>query len=211
VPTKVRSVPARKKRGEERSDGATDVRVPVGKPGNSKGDQAWLAEQVKSGLIRPVEEGDTDVAFGALLMFTGTPGEDESYWKLPPEGRRCTGHSRIRDEEGRYIVDTNGDVLLRPCAKWTILGGKVCATHGGGVETVKAMAKLRLVSAADSLVGALISIALDTKTDAKARVQAINSALDRVGISGTINISAEIPKYKEMLNQMFSDEWGSTE
>lgn len=197
------------RRGKPRNgDGRTEPNDPQdGKAGNTKGDQQWLADQVALGLIKDIPEDEEDVPFGALKIWTGDfdDATSFSYWTLPPEGKRCNGKAKVRDEKGRPVLDKDKQILMRPCAKPTIVGGSVCIHHGGGPDRVRKAAQMRLLSAADGLIGALIKIALDEKQDARARVQAINSALDRAGIKGTIDITVEVPKYKEMLAEMFGD------
>jgi len=202
-----------KKRGEPRGgDGSqTDVTVPKSKPGNTKQDQAWIDSMMDRGLLQPIGENESDVPFGVMLRFTGDPADDGHSWQIPPDDKRCHGLAKIRDGEGRWITDSQNRVLMRPCFKWPIKGGTVCVEHGGGIENVRKAAQLRLLSAADSLIGALIGIGLDAKQDAKARVQAINSALDRAGVKGTIDLRVEIPQYQQMLKDMFTGEWGSEE
>jgi hypothetical protein len=201
------------KRGQTRSDGQTDVKVPQRPNGNTKNDIRWLEEQVELGLIEPIAEDENDIPFGALRRWTGDtlPSAEGSYWILPKEDKRCHGMSKIRDHEGRYVIGKDNKELLRPCARPTIIGGDVCVAHGGGVEHVRNAANLRLLAAADSVIGALIVIAMDTKEDSRARVQAINSVLDRAGVKGTLNVSIEVSKYKEMMKEMFSGDWGSSE
>jgi hypothetical protein len=202
-----------KKRGEPRGgDGSqTDVTVPKGKPGNTKQDQEWVAKMTEAGLLEAIGADEKDVPFGSMLRYTGVPEDDGHSWQIPPDDKRCHGYAKIRDSEGRWITDRNGDVMMRPCLKWPIRGGTVCVEHGGGVESVRKAAQLRLLSAADSLIGALISIGLDAKADPKARVQAINSALDRAGVKGTIDLRVEVPQYQQMLKDLFSGEWGNEE
>lgn len=203
-----------KKRGQPRGgDGSqTDVTIPPpGRSGNTKQDREWIEKMTERGLLEPIGESETDVPFGAMLRFTGKPEDDGHSWQLPPDDRRCHGLAKIRDGEGRWITDNNNLVLMRPCFKWPIRGGTVCVEHGGGIEKVKMAAQMRLLSAADSLIGALIAIGIDNKADPKARVQAINSALDRAGVKGTIDLRVEIPQYQQMLKEMFSGEWGSEE
>jgi hypothetical protein len=89
-----------------------------------------------------------------------------------------------------------------------ILGAVVCVRHGGGTEKVRNAAKMRLLAASDKLIGALIGIGLNDELDPKARVAAINSALDRAGIKGIDSIQVEIPEWKNMMTDMFS-EWGN--
>lgn len=195
------------KRGEARRDGATDVKVPKDKPGNTKGDQAWLEDQMNLGLIEDIGDDEDGIPFGAMKRWSGKQADIGSYWVLPPPERRCVGRARIRDGEGRMILDDEDEILMRPCARWAIQGGKVCVAHGGGVAHVQQAARLRLIAAADPLIGALISIAMDETQDAKARVAAINSALDRAGITGKIEVAVDTPQWQEMLSGMFDQEW----
>lgn len=190
-----------------RSDGATDVKVPQNKPGNTKSDQAWLDAQIEAGLIEPVDPSDEDTPFGSLLRWTGSATDIGAYWQLPPEDRRCTAKAKIRDAEGRIVIDSDNNPILRPCAMWAIMGGKVCVRHGGGIERVRAAAQLRLAGAADRLIGELISIALDTSEEGKTRVQAINSALDRAGIKTGQEIQVTgIPGWQKSLQDAFGDD-----
>lgn len=195
------------KRGEKRRDGRTDVKVPKDKPGNTKGDQAWLEDQLGLGLIEDIDADEDNIPFGAMKRWSGKQEDIGSYWVLPPVERRCVGKARIRDGEGRMILDVDNEILMRPCARWAIMGGNVCVAHGGGVAHVQQAARLRLIAAADPLIGALISIALDKSQDAKARVAAINSALDRAGITGKIEVAVDTPQWQEMLAGMFDQEW----
>lgn len=201
------------RKGQPRpGDGRTDVNVPTTKEfGNAKIDRDWLEQQVELGLIEAIDPDDMDVPFGAMLRWTGNDEDLGSYWVLPEPHKRCRGKSKVRDKEGRPIVngDTN-EPLLRPCASPTILGGKVCVRHGGGTEAVRNAAKMRLLAASDKLIGALISIGLNAELDPKARVAAINSALDRAGIKGITEITLQTPEWQNMMADMFS-EWGTGE
>lgn len=189
-----------------RSDGAKDVRVPENKPGNIKADQEWLEAQIEAGLIEPVDPSEEDTPFGSLLRWTGQTADLGAYWQLPPEDRRCHAKAKIRDAEGRYVIDSDNNPVLRPCAMWAIMGGKVCVRHGGGIERVRAAAQLRLAGAADRLIGELIKIALDVEEDGKTRVHAINSALDRAGIKTGVDVKLELPAWQKVLQDAWADD-----
>lgn len=193
---------------KQRTDGATDVKIPQNGPGNSKGDQAWLEAQIAAGLIEPIDPDDDseEIPFGAMQRWTGKPEDFGSSWQLPEEEGRCKARSKVRDGEGRYVIGQDNKALLRPCRRWAIRGGNVCVTHGGGLARVRAAASMRLAGAADGLIGALIKIAMDNTVDPKARVQAINSALDRAGVKATIDFTVESPSWEKMLGKMFG-EW----
>lgn len=190
-------------------DGAVDVKVPTSKPrGNTASDQAWLEAQMEAGLIEPVEADEgQEIPFGAMLRWTGKDLDVGAYWQLPPEGRRCNARSKVRDAEGRYIIDgATGRPLEKPCARWPIRGARVCVPHGGGQEAVKRAAQFRLLGAADELVGQLINIALDTSVEPSDRVRAINSALDRIGIRGGQEIQVNVPKWQQMLQDVWQED-----
>lgn len=200
-------------RGEGRhGDGSTTVVKPSSKEfGNVKGDRAWLEAARKAGFIERIGDEEPEVPSGSTWRYTGPLIATAAYWNWPKDGRRCKAWSYVRDDEGHYVVGEGNFQLKRPCSKSPIHGGDVCIPHGGGIERVKHAAEMRLLGAADSVIGALIVIALDTKEDAKARVQAINSILDRAQIKGITQIELDIPLYKEVTQNAFGKEWGSKE
>lgn len=194
-----------------RKDGATAPKERLdGKPANAKLDREWLKAQIAAGMIEDIAEDELDVPFGAMKRWKGDPAEVGSLFVLPTNDRRCTGRSRIRDETGGPVLGPDDEPLMRPCAHWAIQGGRVCVKHGGGTEAVKNAARMRLIASSDALIGALIMIALDPNQDAKARVAAINSALDRAGIKGGLEINVEVPGWQNMLGDMFG-KWGDDE
>ena len=77
--------------------------------------------------------------------------------------RRCAAHSSRTG---------------KPCRKWAIRGGSVCATHGGSLKAVKHKAKERLEAAADRMAKELLGIALGAESEA-VKLAAIRDALDR--------------------------------
>lgn len=198
-------------RGEGRhGDGSKKVVVPTTKEfGNTVGDRLWLAAARAAGFIEPIGEDEAEVPAGASWRYTGPMIATAAYWNWPGNGRRCAAWSYVRDEEGHYIVGEGNFQLKRPCSKPPILGGDVCIPHGGGIERVKHAAEMRLLGAADSVIGALITIALDVNADPKARVQAINSVLDRAQIKGITQIELDVPLHKEVAKAAFGKAWGS--
>lgn len=202
--------PRRPWKRTRKGDGATDVKVPASGQGNTKSDQAWLEEQMAAGLIEDIDpDTDEDIPFGALKRFVGGEAAVGSSWQLPPEDRRCTARSKIRDSEGRYIIDQDNKPVMRPCRMWTILGGTVCVRHGGGIERVRAAAQLRLAGAADRLIGELIKIALDDNEEGKVKVAAINSALDRAGVKQGVEVQLSgIPGWQKALGEAFGGDDG---
>jgi hypothetical protein len=197
-------------RGGKTKDGRSEPNIPKGKLGNSAGDQKFLEDVYQTEDIEEILDDEPNIPFGAKLRFTGALDaiDATSYWKLPPVGSRCNSLSKVRDNEGRPILNKDNQFLVRPCSKPAIHGGTVCMVHGGGRKAVQKAAEMRLLNAADSVIGALIGIALDTKQDAKARVQAINSVLDRAGIKGGSTITLDIPAYKEIAKDLFEKRYG---
>lgn len=188
-----------------KGDFATDVNVPEGKKGNSVQDQKWLEKQLEAGLIETIDESSDELPFGAMLRWTGDLEDIGAGWQLPPEDRRCTAKSKVRDFEGRYIVGPDNEPINRPCAGWAILGGNVCVKHGGGIERVRAAAQVRLAGAADKLIGELIAIALNRDEDGKTRVNAINSALDRAGVKSGHEVTVVTPGWEKALQEAWDD------
>lgn len=202
------------RRGEPTAYGATDTKVPTSKQfGNTLGDRKLLETMYQADDIEEVPEDEAEIPYGVKLRFTGDPASIDagSFWKLPPEEIRCNSRAKVRDNEGRPIVNKDNEFLVRPCLSPAIKGGTVCIKHGGGQATVRRAAELRLLSAADSVIGALIGIGLDTKQDGKARVQAINSVLDRAGIKAGTTITLDIPAYKKIAKDLFEGRYGDDE
>jgi hypothetical protein len=198
-------------RGEGRhGDGRVAVVSPQTKEfGNGAGDRGWFRAAQAAGFIEPANL-DEELPAGAAWVYTGPMIARASFWTWPRDGRLCDATSYVRDDEGHYILGAGNFQLKRPCARPPIHGGNVCIAHGGGIERVRRAAELRLLGAADSVIGALIEIALDTKADEKARVQAINSILDRAQIKGTNEVQIDIPLYREVIKAAFPA-WGAAE
>lgn len=162
----------------------------------------WMQDRVALEVLDPSDE-EYALPFAAKLRFKGSKDDDDSPWKIPPPGKRCNGKAYVRDVDGDYIVDMNDQRIMRPCYNWPMRGMTVCLFHGGGVRRVKKAAVERLVSALDAASGALIKIALDETIDAKVRVQAINSIMDRVGVRGGTEVDIKDPGYLDVLRDMF--------
>jgi hypothetical protein len=52
----------------------------------------------------------------------------------------CTARVRIKDADGEFVRDDDGEILKRPCDSHAITGGTVCWTHGGRAPHVRARA-----------------------------------------------------------------------
>lgn len=194
-----RKVPARK----TRKDGLAVVNVPKdGSPGNTKIDQAWI-ERHRDELIELGEE--EEVPFGVRYRWAGLAPTLAGEFMVG-EDRPCVGRAFVRDHEGRKIIDANGSLLTRPCAKPSMNGGVACASHGGLTPQSLASAKARLLAAADSVVARLIGLALSPDVLDADAIKAINSILDRAGIRAGVDIDIKTPEWQEMLKEMFEKE-----
>ncbi|GAY14176.1 hypothetical protein [Mycobacterium sp. shizuoka-1] len=87
--------------------------------------------------------------------------------KRPDSSRRCHAHKK------------NGD----QCKNAALAGQSVCKYHGGGSPQAIAKARERLSAAADRMAERLLGIAESEKVPAYVALQAVNSVLDRVGIT----------------------------
>ncbi|MGY4712578.1 hypothetical protein ACXDF8_23995 [Mycolicibacterium sp. CBM1] len=87
--------------------------------------------------------------------------------KRPDSSRRCHAHKK------------NGD----QCKNAALAGQSVCKYHGGGSPQAITKARERLSAAADRMAERLLGIAESEKVPAYVALQAVNSVLDRVGIT----------------------------
>lgn len=179
--------------------------------GNSPKDDAWIQWMEENEQLEVIEPDAQDLPFAAKLRWTGDQDEDDSPWKLPPPGRRCAGKAYVRDVDGDYIVDANNVRLMRPCYNWPMRGMKVCLKHGGGVKRVKIKAVERLASSLDAMTGELVKIAMDENNAPKDRISAINSAMDRVGVRGGMEVDIKDPGYLDVLKRVFEKQGTSSE
>lgn len=172
--------------------------------GNTAIDREFLRKAMAAGQLEAIDpEGPDALPFEAMVRYNGDPDVQGSPYFIPPEGGRCKGTAFVRDGSGSYIMATNGKRLRRPCNRWPVKGGAgVCIVHGGGTSKALAMAKMRLLSAADAVTGSLIKIALDEKMEPKVRVAACNSILDRVGVKAGIDVTVEVKPWQDLLNRL---------
>jgi hypothetical protein len=90
--------------------------------------------------------------------------------------RRCTAHRK------------NGD----QCRKWAIVGGTVCATHGGAAKHVRNAARARIANAADLMAKQLLKMAVADDVSDAVKLAAIRDALDRAGLGARAGVDVEI-------------------
>lgn len=187
-----------------RNDGKDDVTVPAdGRPGNTRADQEWIERH--RGELEEIPDDELEaMPFGVRLRWEGqAPQLAMEFLVEDDERRQCTGRSYVRDHEGRRIVDSNRQVLTRPCRKPPIVGSIVCASHGGLSEANQNAAKRRLMIMSDAAAARLVWIALHPDTVEEAAIKAINSILDRAGIRAGVDLSVRTPEWQEMLREMW--------
>lgn len=80
------------------------------------------------------------------------------------------------------------------CLNYAIKGASVCRMHGGAAPQVRRAAQVRLLMQADTLMAALLKIALDPKLPVQHRLVAIRDGLDRANLSGTQTVELTVEK-----------------
>lgn len=113
------------------------------------------------------------------------PMEREFFDRGDPT-RRCTAHRK------------NGE----RCRKWAIMGGTVCATHGGAAKHVRNAARVRLANAADRMAIQLLKMATDDNVSDGVKLNAIRDALDRAGLGIKAEIEVTAKPYESIFEQM---------
>lgn len=92
--------------------------------------------------------------------------------------KRCTARSSATGE---------------PCGNWRAPGAVVCKRHGGLAPQVIRKAQLRLLEAADPIMGELVRIATDPNRDDDRKLRAITDALNRVpGLSSREGVDVSV-------------------
>lgn len=187
--------------------------VKVASGGNGKSDQAFMEDEAERlfQLTKEQVKAIDDVPWDVLYQWQSYVEElDVEYWEqFRRSQRQCSGISYVRDERGGYIIDLDGIRLQRPCFAIPMLGGKVCAKHGGQVGHIREAAQRRLTHAAEKAATTLITLTnprdeLQEIVEQGVRVKAANSVLDRVGIKAGTTVAIEVPGYKNVLDRLFS-------
>lgn len=181
--------------------------------GNAPCDRDWIVE-IGDDLtkIDPNSLGD-DIFWDVALRFEGYASEvDPEFFEYYRRGsRKCSGTAYIRDERGGYILDWDDVRLTRPCLAPPMHGSAVCHKHGGETAHIKNAARNRLDRAAEMAANTLIVLAQPHTEDGElveqnVRLKAANSVLDRVGIKPGVEVEVQIPGYKKVLQDLFSDD-----
>jgi hypothetical protein len=137
---------------------------------------------------------------GERLLFIATydDGTKEEHWlACPPDGKRCTGTIK------------NGPYTGQRCRRLSLLGARVCPSHGGMLPKVKRAAEMRLLAGADLAVQALLHIAFvkDDVSDAD-RLRAVVALLDRAGLTGKETVTLEIKPWQAAIQALADNAGG---
>ncbi len=195
--------------------------IPKGKTnGNTKPDQAWIAEMLKDGSLREADQTTKPKNFYWDVLYQWDGDNDEvnpdffEVFRLPQRAnppRKCTGTAYIRDHRGGYVADVNWKRLTRQCIGRPAVGMTVCHVHGAEVPIVRAAAQRRLAEASEIVAERLIGLTgtedeNGNMIEHKDRISASNSVLDRAGIKGGMEVEITTPGFKRVLDGMFTDD-----
>lgn len=148
------------------------------------------------------------------LVYTGDPLDFGHPFQLPPDEYRCTYETPIRDDEGKPILDPELNALGRRCPAWglRISYGRtlhLCMDHvPRGAAGVQAAVKGLMLNASLAITAATINDALDPETAVKDRTAIMREVLDRIGVRGGVEISADVKGWKAVLDKMMGEEDG---
>lgn len=103
-----------------------------------------------------------------------------------PQKRRCTAHNR----QGN------------PCGQSPVPGATVCKFHGGAAPQTLKKARERLEAAADRMAARLLGIAESENVPAYVALQAVNSVLDRVGVTEPKEVTVTVKPFDQLLGDV---------
>lgn len=161
----------------------------VAGPRNTKADHDWIESQ-RPDSFRVTPQG--------LLQWSGNSEDIGSPYTVAPDDHRCHKSVVVKDDNGGPVLDRNGSHLLRRCPNWAMRRTGICRECAGGDEQIRRAVKQRLTAVADALVGELTYLALDRTIGAADQIKAINSLLDRANIRGGVEITADVPAFAQV-------------
>jgi len=125
---------------------------------------------------------DTDPMTGQMAQ-TGQISPQPHAKRQPPK-RRC----KARNRQGNQ------------CGQAPAIGQEVCRLHGGASPQALNAARRRLEAAAERMAKNLLNLADNDQgnTPSYVQLQAINSALDRAGISGPQEVNVTVKPYEQV-------------
>ena len=104
----------------------------------------------------------------------------------PDSSRRCRAHKKTGEQ----------------CKNASLAGQSVCKYHGGGSPQSLKKARERLSAAADRMAERLLGIAESEKVPAYVALQAVNSVLDRVGITEPKQVEVTVKPFDQLFESI---------
>lgn len=167
---------------------------------NTAADKDFIAQAAATGDLK---------VWDNHLVWSGRTQDLMHPYQVPPDERRCRWMRQMRDDDGNQILDMDHQPLKERCPKWAMLGANICVQHAKGSKAVMDEMRDMLAGAGPALLSQLIHDGLNAVTAAD-RIKAINSALDRFGLRGGIEVGPDMPAWKEIMEEL-GKETGVTE
>lgn len=174
--------------------------TPPARPRNTQADRDFISAH--KGVLRVNDNG--------MLTWDGKPADLDrarlgSPYLLPPADYRCHHERTMRDDAGEPILDADSVPLYERCTAWAILGAGLCPAHAGRSGGVAAAVRERFLLAADAVGGEMIALALDRTAADKDRLAAQREVLDRAGVRGGVELTADVPGWTKVLKSLMGD------
>lgn len=152
------------------------------------------------------------------LVYTGQSLDFGHPFQLPPEEHRCTWKKIIRDDTGAAVLEdgiTGTEPLGWRCPNWGIRLANsrtlhLCIEHvPRGAAGVQAAIKQLLLSAGLALTQKMIDNGLSPATSVKDQTAITTQTLDRIGVRGGVEVSADVKGWELVLKDMLEPGGGN--